>query len=68
MRSFPNGREGAVRSVPLLVRGAWKCNLADAVAEVLTDNGSMLVGDKQLDGREEIRAFLTQRFAGDLPA
>lgn len=61
---FPNGEEGAVLTVPLRVRGEWERNDADAIADVFTENGSMLVGDTQLKGREEIRSYLKEAFAG----
>lgn len=62
---FPNGEEGAVLSVPLRLRAAWDAGDADALASVFTDNGSMLVGDEQLRGREEIRTYLTRAFADE---
>jgi uncharacterized protein (TIGR02246 family) len=62
--AFPNGTEGAVLSVPLRVRGAWDRNDADAIADVFTENGSMLFGDEQLTSREAIRSYLTDIFAG----
>ncbi|MEU4775981.1 SgcJ/EcaC family oxidoreductase [Micromonospora sp. NPDC023644] len=61
---YANGTEGAVLTVPLRFRGAWESNDADAVADVFTENGSMLAGDNQLKGREEIRAYLREAFAG----
>ncbi|MEC3975174.1 SgcJ/EcaC family oxidoreductase [Amycolatopsis sp. H20-H5] len=61
---YPNGAEGAVLSVPLRIRGEWERNDADALAAIFTENGSMLVGDVQLHGREEIRAYLAEAFAG----
>ncbi|MEO3977633.1 SgcJ/EcaC family oxidoreductase [Streptomyces sp. CAU 1734] len=62
--AFPNGEEGAVLSVPLRFRGAWDRNDADGVAEVFADNGSLLLGDDQLQSREEIRTRLAESFAG----
>ncbi|UQX05376.1 SgcJ/EcaC family oxidoreductase [Streptomyces sp. RerS4] len=61
---FPNGEEGAVLSVPLRFRGTWDRGDADALADVFADNGSLLLGDDQLQGREQIRARLTESFAG----
>ncbi|WP_370944289.1 SgcJ/EcaC family oxidoreductase [Amycolatopsis sp. cg5] len=61
---FPNGEEGAVLTVPLRIRGAWERNDADLFAEVFTDNGSMLVGDKQLQSREEVLEYMTEAFKG----
>jgi uncharacterized protein (TIGR02246 family) len=61
---YPNGQEGAVLTAALRVRAAWDANDADAFADMFTDNGSMLVGDNQLRGREEIRAYLAEAFGG----
>ncbi|MFE0028535.1 SgcJ/EcaC family oxidoreductase [Amycolatopsis sp. NPDC059021] len=62
---FPNGEEGAVLTVPLRIRGAWERNDAELFAEVFADNGSMLVGDKQLKSREEVLEYMKEAFAGD---
>ncbi|WBB78698.1 SgcJ/EcaC family oxidoreductase [Micromonospora sp. WMMD882] len=59
---FANGTEGAVLTVPLRVRGAWGSGDVDAIANVFTDDGSMLIGDRQLRGREEIRSYLGELF------
>ncbi|GAA3126540.1 SgcJ/EcaC family oxidoreductase [Streptosporangium carneum] len=61
---YSNGVEGAVLSVPLRIRAAWESGDADAFADVFVDNGSLLVGDTQLRGREEIRAYMAEGFAG----
>jgi uncharacterized protein (TIGR02246 family) len=63
---FSNGPEGTVLTVPLRLRAAWERNDADAFADVFTENGSMLAGDEQLTGREQIRAYMTEAFAGPL--
>ena len=62
--NFTKGEEGAAYTVPLKVRAAWDSNDADAIADVFTDNGSMLVGDQQLRGRDEIRSYLAAAFDG----
>jgi uncharacterized protein (TIGR02246 family) len=62
--NYPNGTEGAVLTVPLRIRAAWERNDADAFAEVFIDNGSLLVGDEQLRGREEIRSYMAEAFGG----
>jgi uncharacterized protein (TIGR02246 family) len=62
--AFTTGPESAVLSAPLRVRGAWEANDADALADVFTGNGSLLVGDEQLNGRERIREYMTAAFAG----
>jgi uncharacterized protein (TIGR02246 family) len=63
--AFPNGEEGAVLSVPLRFRGSWDRGDADDVAAVFTDDGSLLLGDEQLRGREEIHARLTAALAAE---
>jgi uncharacterized protein (TIGR02246 family) len=60
---FTSGDAGAALTAPLRVRGAWESNDANVLADAFTENGSMLVGDEQLKGREEIRAYWTDAFA-----
>lgn len=62
--AYSNGEEGHAFTAPLRVRANWDANDADAIAEMFTDNGSMLMGDDQLKSRDEIRAWLTDAFAG----
>jgi uncharacterized protein (TIGR02246 family) len=62
--SNPNGAEGAAMTVPLRARVAWDNNDADAFADLFTADGSELVGDTQLRGADEIRAYFTEAFAG----
>ncbi|HEY0636232.1 MAG TPA: SgcJ/EcaC family oxidoreductase [Pseudonocardiaceae bacterium] len=59
---FTQGEEAAVYTAPLRVRAAWDNNDADALADVFIDNGSLLDGDEQLNGREAIRAYMTEAF------
>ncbi|MGQ0842060.1 SgcJ/EcaC family oxidoreductase [Actinokineospora sp.] len=61
--AFAGGKEGAVLSVPLRIRGAWEQNDADVFADVFTNNGSLLIGDDQLTSRDEIRAHMATGFA-----
>jgi uncharacterized protein (TIGR02246 family) len=61
---YSNGIEGAVLSVPLCMRAAWESGDADAFAELFVDNGSMLIGDTQLNGRDAIRSYMSKGFAG----
>lgn len=61
---YPNGTEGAVLTAELRARAAWTANDADAFADSFVENGSMLVGDRQLMNREEIRAYMAEAFAG----
>ncbi|MCX5199502.1 SgcJ/EcaC family oxidoreductase [Streptomyces sp. NBC_00249] len=60
--SYSNGEEGAAYTAPLRVRAAWESQDADAVADMFTENGSLLVGDEQLTSREQIREFLRKAF------
>jgi uncharacterized protein (TIGR02246 family) len=61
---FPNGEEGAVFTIALRLRAAWDAGDADTLADLFTEDGSMLIGDEQLRGREAIRAYLTEQLAG----
>jgi uncharacterized protein (TIGR02246 family) len=63
---FANGPEGAAYTAVLRFRAAWDENDADAVAAAFTAEGSLLLGDEQLRGREEIRDYLAEAFAGGL--
>jgi uncharacterized protein (TIGR02246 family) len=62
--AFTTGPESAVLSAPLRVRGAWEAGDASALADVFTEDGSLLLGDEQLSGREQIREYMTTVFAG----
>lgn len=62
--AFTSPAEKAVLTVPLRIQAAWAANDADAFADIFTENGSELIGDDQLNGREEIREYLTAAFAG----
>lgn len=64
---FPNGPEAAALSAPLRVRAGWDANDADAVAAVFLDNGSLLIGDEQIDGADHIREYLTAWFGDRYP-
>ena len=61
---FPNGEEGAAFTAALRVRAAWDANDANAFADMFVENGSMLVGDRQLMNREEIRSYMASAFSG----
>jgi uncharacterized protein (TIGR02246 family) len=61
---YSNGIEGAILSVPLRVRAALESGDASAFADIFVENGSMLVGDSQLNGREAIQAYMAEGFAG----
>jgi len=61
---YSNGVEGAVLSIPLCMRAALETGDADAFADLFTENGSMLLADTQLNGREAIRSYMAESFAG----
>lgn len=61
---YSNGDKGHVYTAPLRARAAWKANDADAFADIFVENGSILVGDRQLTNREEIRSYFAEAFAG----
>jgi uncharacterized protein (TIGR02246 family) len=61
---FTQGEEATAYTVPLRIIGAWDNNDADGVADVFIENGSWLAGDEQLKGREAIRTYLRETFAG----
>jgi uncharacterized protein (TIGR02246 family) len=57
--------EAAVQAVPGRVIAAWADNDADAFAAVFTEDGSMILpGDVYLTGRDAIRSYMTQAYAG----
>lgn len=62
--SFTNGPKAAVLSVSLRFRAEWENNDAEAFADIFTENGSILVADEQLTGREEIREYFRKAFSG----
>jgi uncharacterized protein (TIGR02246 family) len=55
----------AVQAVPARMIAAWSKNDADAFADLFTEDGSMVLpGDVYLNTREEIRAFMSEAYAG----
>ncbi|OLF11295.1 SgcJ/EcaC family oxidoreductase [Actinophytocola xanthii] len=62
---FTSDREKEVLSVPLRLVAAWAKNDAKAVADVFTEDGTLILpGDVYKKGREEIRAFMAAAYAG----
>lgn len=62
---FTSAREKEVLSVPLRLVAAWAKNDAEGVADVFTDDGTLILpGDVYKRGREEIRAFMAAAYAG----
>lgn len=65
-RQFTNENEKAALTVAMRIQAAWKANDADAFADVFLENGSLLMRDNQLRGREEIRSYMAGAFRGPL--
>lgn len=62
---FTSAREKEVLSVPLRLVAAWAKNDAEGVADVFTEEGTLILpGDVYKRGREEIRAFMAAAYAG----
>jgi uncharacterized protein (TIGR02246 family) len=58
--------EKAVLTVPMRIQAAWASNDPDAFADTFAERGSLLMGERQLTSREEIRQFMTAGFSGPL--
>jgi len=57
--------DAAVHDVPQRIVAAWADNDAAAFAAVFTEDASLILpGNVYLTSREEIRAFMTEAFAG----
>jgi uncharacterized protein (TIGR02246 family) len=59
-----HGDLAAVAALPERIVAAWADQDADAFAEVFTEDGSMILPGVYEQGREQIRAFMAQAFAG----
>lgn len=63
--AFTSEREKEALSVPLRLVAAWARNDADAVAQVFTEDGILILpGDVLKRGRDEIRQFMAAAYAG----
>lgn len=63
--TFTSQREKEALSVPLRLVAAWTKNDAEGVADVFTEDGTMILpGDVYKKGRDEIRAFMAAAYAG----
>ncbi|MDN3292781.1 SgcJ/EcaC family oxidoreductase [Streptomyces ficellus] len=63
--SLDTGDTEAVRAVPQRIMDAWAEHDADRFAEVFTENATLILpGDVFLTGREDIRSFMRNAFAG----
>ncbi|MEV0001803.1 SgcJ/EcaC family oxidoreductase [Micromonospora sp. NPDC050980] len=54
----------AAQAVPQRIVAAWKNNDADAFAATFTEDGSMILPGVYLAGRDKIRSFMADAFAG----
>lgn len=58
------GAEAEIAGLPQRVVAAWANNDADAFAEVFTEDGSLILPGIYKTGREQIRSFMADGFAG----
>jgi uncharacterized protein (TIGR02246 family) len=65
-RDFTGPDEKAALTVAMRIQAAWARNDADFFADTFTENGSLLMQDKQLTSREQIREYMSEGFAGPL--
>ncbi|GLW05796.1 hypothetical protein Misp01_09260 [Microtetraspora sp. NBRC 13810] len=65
-REFTDEDEKAALTVAMRIQAAWAANDPDAFADTFAENGSLLMQDRQLMSREEIRSYMAENFAGPL--
>ena len=58
------GDQAAVAHIPKRIIAAWESHDADAFAAVFTENATMILPGVFRKGRDEIRAFMSNAFAG----
>ncbi len=59
---FSQGVESAALTAVLRARAAWDANDPEGFANVFTENGSVLIDDEQINGRDAIRGFFADAF------
>lgn len=62
---YSNGFEGEALTPWLRAHSLWQAGEADDLADLFTENGSLLIGDAQFVSREEIRSYLTEHLPSD---
>jgi len=62
LRVLRQRRGGSRSHRPAAHQGAWDSNDPDAFTDNFAENGSLLIGDNQLNGHDEIRSYMTEAF------
>ena len=57
--------QAAIAAVPARMVAAWAAHDADAFSELFTEDGTMMLPGVYKKGREAIRAFMAEQYAGE---